>query len=155
MGVMLRTVKMDICFTNLRNSEMTNQNKPREIRKRTILIVDDDKSVVLGLGRQLKKHINVLPARSAEEALHVLQTQSNIDVVATDLQMPGKDGLQLLTFLKENHPKVKRILFTGHVNDEKVREARDDIGLTALMFKPLDPRDLLDHARGTYELTVE
>lgn len=131
---------------------MSSKAVTREIRKRTILIVDDEKSVLLGLGRQLKKHINVLPARSVQEAISVLKTHAYIDVVATDLQMPGADGLELLRHLKAFHPKTKRILFTGHVTSKKVREATEDLGLTALMFKPLDPRDLLEHARGTYEL---
>jgi response regulator RpfG family c-di-GMP phosphodiesterase len=116
----------------------------------TILIVDDDESVVLSLGRQLMRHINLLIATSVQDAKALLSSQQDIDVIATDLRMPGKDGLDLLRYARRNYPKIRRILFTGFVDPLKIQEAVRDVGVTAMMFKPLDPKELLAYTNGTH-----
>lgn len=116
--------------------------------KKSILVVDDDESLVIGLTRRLIRHVGVIPACSAAEAIKLLHTASNIGAVATDLKMPGKDGIELLNYAQEKFPKKPRILFTGHNDFVDVMKSINSIELTALLFKPLDPSLILEYARG-------
>lgn len=129
---------------------MTSRAVTRQIRKRTLLVVDDDMSVVLGIGRNLIRKINIIPVCSASDAIQQLESRDDIDAIATDLRVPGMDGIQLLKYVKETFPKLKRILFTGHIDAAKVTEAISQVGVTAMMFKPLDTDELLEYARGTH-----
>ncbi len=121
-----------------------------QIRKRNMVIVDDDKSLVLGIARRLMREINVIPAISADSALKLMSKEAKIDLVASDLEMPGMDGVEFLEEVKRRHPEAKRVLFTGQIGVNKIRKAISELDFTAVMFKPLDPYELLQHARGTY-----
>ena len=54
-----------------------------------------------------------MSASSADEALGIMAQQS-IDVLVSDIEMPGKDGLQLNAIVREKYPEVLRILLTSH-----------------------------------------
>jgi HD-like signal output (HDOD) protein/CheY-like chemotaxis protein len=81
-----------------------------------ILFVDDEPNVRHGLQRMLR------PMRDqwqmdfvggAMEALDFLERQT-VDVVVTDMRMPGMDGVALLERLVERHPRIVRIVLSGH-----------------------------------------
>src|ERR1041384_5162620 len=61
--------------------------------KSRILIVDDDRPQREGLQRALAERFDVLLADDAEKALQVLEAQP-VDVLLTDLKMPGEDGMR-------------------------------------------------------------
>ncbi|MEQ9110574.1 MAG: response regulator [Rhodospirillaceae bacterium] len=117
--------------------------------RKSILVVDDDESFVIGLTRRLIRHIGVIPACSVEEALKLLQTNSNIGAVATDLKMPGRDGIELLKYVQERFPKKPRILFSGHIDFVDMMRSIDSVELTALLLKPFDPSLILQYVLGT------
>ena len=82
-----------------------------------ILIVDDQISVINGLmtGVNFKKlgYNHVASASSADDALRLME-QEPIDVLMSDIEMPGKDGLELNAIVREKYPDVLRILLTSH-----------------------------------------
>lgn len=82
-----------------------------------ILIVDDQISVINGLMSSINfrklGYQRALSASSADEALGIMAQQS-IDVLVSDIEMPGKDGLQLNAIVREKYPEVLRILLTSH-----------------------------------------
>lgn len=116
----------------------------------TVLIVDDDTSVVSSLGRQLMRHVNTLFATSVQDAKSLLMSGQNIDVIATALRMHGGDGLNLLRHARRHHPKVRRVLFTEFVDPLKIHEVARDVAVTTMMFKPLDPEELLAYTTVTH-----
>ncbi len=78
----------------------------------TVLIVDDEVNVLSSLERTLRnEEYAVLTASSATEALDILQAKS-VDLIISDLGMPGMNGLELLKIVKEKHPAVARIVLT-------------------------------------------
>ncbi|MCC6141257.1 MAG: HDOD domain-containing protein [Nitrospira sp.] len=82
---------------------------------RTVVFVDDMPEVLRMLQRTLdpiKGEWDMRFVGSASEALAVLE-QGAVDVLATDLLMPGMDGLQLLKEAKVRYPMVVRIAFSG------------------------------------------
>jgi len=91
-----------------------------EIAKKQILFVDDEPMVLKGLQRTLRKmrtEWDMAFASGAKEALDILDQQS-MDVIVSDLKMPEMDGMQLLTEVKARHPRVVRIILSGHLEHE-------------------------------------
>ena len=111
--------------------------------KRTacILIVDDDeldrmlsRAVLGGAGHEL------LFAPDGEVALRIFQTEK-VDLVITDLTMPKLNGLRLIQHLIEHDPRASIIAVSG-VSPEQLDMA-EQLGATRVMFKPLQPEELL------------
>lgn len=91
-----------------------------------VLIVDDESYVVNWLYEMLKAeaglNLDVYKAYTGEEALEWLN-KTYIDVVLTDIYMPGIDGLALLKEIKNHWPYCKVILLTAHDDFEYIYEA--------------------------------
>jgi putative nucleotidyltransferase with HDIG domain len=91
-----------------------------QLSKKQILFVDDEPMVLKGLQRTLRKmriEWEMTFTSSAREALGILD-QRPIDVIVSDLKMPEMDGMQLLTEVKARHPRVVRIILSGHLEHE-------------------------------------
>ncbi|MCH8125723.1 HDOD domain-containing protein [candidate division KSB1 bacterium] len=90
--------------------------------EKQILFVDDEIDLLQGLRRMLRGMRNVWSmsfASSGEEALN-LMADIDIDVIVSDLQMPGMDGIELLSKIREKHPNCIRIVLSGQSNIETV-----------------------------------
>jgi len=110
-----------------------------------IIIVDDQpevrrvlSSAVETLGPEFK--VSVVP--SGEEALLEIRSQT-IDLMVSDIILPGISGLELLHKTKARHPEMKTILVTGGI-DRQLRRDVADAGADAFFLKPLDTADFLD-----------
>ena len=83
-----------------------------------LLFVDDDPMILKGLQRSLRKmraEWEVHYADSGAAAL-ALMASYPVDVVISDMRMPGMDGAQLLTLVKERFPQVVRIILSGQLD---------------------------------------
>jgi DNA-binding NtrC family response regulator len=79
-----------------------------------ILVVDDEKAVRSALRVNLgKEGFQVSSAQNAEEALAALQ-DSPVDMVISDVAMPGMGGIALLEQIKDNWPEVRVVVMTGY-----------------------------------------
>lgn len=108
----------------------------------TLLLVDDETGFLDVMGRRLRRRgITAVLAASGEEALRAMQTHA-FDAVVTDLKMPGMDGLQLMTQLRQKAPAVPVILLTGHAGDEEAQEALR-LGAADYLHKPCEFEQLL------------
>ena len=112
--------------------------------KPTLLIVDDDKNTRDGLQRALQRNYTPLVAESAEAALKILAQESNVDVMLSDLRMPGENGLSLLKQVQAHYPTVTCILLTAYGTVADAVEAMKQ-GAYDFLMKPinLDHLDLL------------
>ena len=77
-----------------------------------ILLVDDEPNVLQAMQRQLRKRFRVVIAEGGEEALTALKSKGPFAVIVSDMRMPGMDGVQLLTRVKDNFPDTVRIMLT-------------------------------------------
>ena len=77
----------------------------------SILVVDDDPLLLRALARMLREHELHL-ACDAESALVALRSVP-IDVVLSDHQMPGSDGITLLETVRQESPMTRRVLMSG------------------------------------------
>ncbi len=85
-------------------------------RKKRILFVDDDPRILQGLRGMLRVYRRQWDMAFATDALMALSLIDNhqIDVVVTDMRMPGIDGAGLLERLRTRHPEIVRIVLSGH-----------------------------------------
>jgi two-component system, NtrC family, nitrogen regulation response regulator NtrX len=105
-----------------------------------VLVVDDEPSVLLETSASLKRHYEVLTASRAEDAERMLGEQK-IDLLLTDLRLPGKDGISLLEAVKGSHPDVPVVLMSGHGTiEEAVKAIR--LGAADFVEKPFGPERL-------------
>ena len=114
-----------------------------ESAKMRILIVDDDKNTRDGLHRALRRRYDVELAESGARALEVLAA-TDIDILLSDVRMPGMDGITLLQRAQARHPGLISVLLTAYGNVEIAVEAMK-AGAYDFLMKPvnLDHLDLL------------
>ena len=111
--------------------------------KPSILIVEDEKNTREGLKTGLGSRYDVQLAEDANVALQKL-SKDNIDLVLTDLRMPGMDGLELLNKIHEHSPDLPVILLTAYCSIETAVDAMKQ-GAYDYVSKPvnLDELELL------------
>ena len=107
-----------------------------------ILVVDDEPDlealVVQKFRHQIREGALVfLFAHDGVEALKLLQATPDIDMVITDINMPGMSGLELLPKAKAARPDVPIIMITAYGDAETKRKALEG-GAEALLTKPID-----------------
>ncbi|MFZ0429868.1 MAG: HD domain-containing phosphohydrolase [Acidobacteriota bacterium] len=113
--------------------------EPADVR---ILIVDDDPLVCSGLQRILKaERFQCSVADSAESAQEVLSRDA-IDIVLSDIQMPGASGLDLLGWIREQRRDVGVLMITG-LNDRETAIQALQMGAFGYLTKPLNREELL------------
>ncbi len=112
-------------------------------RAANILIVEDDAAMRQSCAKvfQLRGH-NVTEASSAEEGLEQIRERRDIDVVLTDLKMPGMDGVALLREIKLLDPRIEVVLMTGYGSIKNAIEAMKH-GAADYITKPFDTNELL------------
>ena len=104
--------------------------------KPTILIVDDERSARDGMALLFKDDYNVLSAESGSTALKLLDVNS-VDVMLSDVRMPGIDGLELLEKAQKKQPSLSSIILTAYGDVDLAVKAMKR-GAIDFMTKPLN-----------------
>lgn len=118
-----------------------------------ILLVDDEPYVTESLARTIPwSEIGVKQvhqATSGAEALEILE-QQDIDIMVTDISMPGMTGLQLIETVSERWPDIRSILLTGYSDFQYARKA---IQLQAFdyILKPVSDEEFITSVTGAIE----
>ena len=103
-----------------------------------VLLVDDEASFVETFSERLvMRKIEVSTAFSGKEALQVLESNHNIEVVVLDVKMPEMDGIETLTEIKKIFPLVEVIMLSGHADVESAIEGMKH-GAFDYLMKPCD-----------------
>lgn len=99
-----------------------------------ILAVEDDETILwLILEQLIKAGHRVSYARNGKDALEKALSQP-FDLVITDYEMPGMDGMELIRRIRERHPRLPIILMTG---SRPALEGGEGVGVR-ILFKPFD-----------------
>lgn len=114
------------------------------IDKETILVVEDDTKLREYVACELRySGFNVLEAASAEEALPLVVTNKNIDLLFSDLTLPnGMSGLELSQRLNETHPHISILLTSGYAN--MFLSGMDTKKVPPIVHKPFTMNQLRD-----------
>jgi DNA-binding NtrC family response regulator len=102
-------------------SNSSAQNQPSTSHKGTLLIVDDDSSIL----KALKRVFHGQPYRLvlADDAVKAIDFMRNniVQVVISDMQMPGMSGSEFLTIIATEFANTYRIVLSGHADNESAR----------------------------------
>jgi len=129
-----------------------NQPKAMKISdsQQSILVVDDDRHVLEVLEARLSSGgFQVLKATGATEALKIIKTQ-HVDLLISDMKMPGMGGMGLLTEVRSLRPGLPLIFLTAYGTiPDAVRAVK--AGAVDYLAKPFDGRELLQKIRKILE----
>src|SRR6266478_3844967 len=111
-----------------------------------ILVVDDEPDLELLISQRFRRDIRdgtfiFRFARDGQEALDTLQAEPDIELVLSDINMPGMDGLVLLSRLRENAAAVKAVIVSAYGDMANIRTAMNR-GAFDFLTKPIDFTDL-------------
>jgi two-component system cell cycle sensor histidine kinase/response regulator CckA len=111
-----------------------------------ILVVEDDTTVRELTGRILENGgYTILTAGSAEKALEILANGGPVDLMITDMVMPGMNGMELSQEALQTRPDLPILFISGYTDDPGIRLGVPD-GLPFLS-KPFHPNELLSKVR--------
>lgn len=120
-----------------------------------ILFVDDDPNVLAAFQRNLRKQFTFDTALGGAEALAMLKECGPYAVIVADMQMPGMNGIELLTQAREQAPDTVRVMLTGNADQQTAVEAVNQGAVFRFLTKPC-PTDQLQSTLETslkqYEL---
>ena len=110
--------------------------------KKTILVVDDDKSILRTFTRILQKSgYKIDVAETGKEAIEKAEN-NHFDLALVDIRLPDMDGTDLLAKLKKPLQHTVKIMITGFPSLETGVKALDE-GADAYLVKPVKPQELL------------
>jgi DNA-binding response OmpR family regulator len=122
--------------------------------KLTVLVIDDDPVILELLRVNFEiEGFDVLTAHDGDEGLELAQSQ-NPDVVISDIMMPRRDGLQLLSDLKGD-PRTEGlpvILLSAKAQKSEVQHGLD-LGADDYITKPFDPIKLIERLNAVVDKT--
>ena len=106
-----------------------------------VLIVDDEENTRIGLSKLLSQ--NGYQTQAAADGLEALEClgQENIDLVITDISMPGMNGLDFLYELRKLYPEVKVVMMTAYGGVDSYLNSMN-LGAFDYLNKPVKLRDL-------------
>jgi len=119
-----------------------------EPQKPHVLFVDDEKGILATLRRLFhEEDWELYFATSAEEGLRILKKES-MDLVVSDVRMPGMNGIVFLNEVKKNYPRIVRIFLSGYADHKAVTKAFADGCAQQLLPKPWDDNELRQVIKG-------
>ena len=113
-----------------------------------ILIVDDEIALceILSIFFEMEG-FKVFKANNGKEAIKVLEAQSSICFVISDVRMPDGDGVFLLNYIKKKYSaKTQVILLSGFTDYSEENLLK--LGATAFFSKPIDARSLVEFVKS-------
>ncbi|WP_282776396.1 sigma-54-dependent transcriptional regulator [Phaeodactylibacter xiamenensis] len=111
------------------------------MKKRSILLVDDSQDMLEVLRRQLNAlQYNTFQSTSVTDAIDLLQ-HARIDLLITDMRMPGLDGMHLVKYAKSNFPDLPVLVITGFPSVSGAVEAVKS-GALDYLSKPFTAKEL-------------
>lgn len=115
----------------------------------TILVVEDEVLLRLDLAHQLRSAgFDVIEADSGDEALAILKVKSDVDLILTDIRMPGEiDGAELARSVRAQTQKVKIVILSAYADTQQ------QLPVDAAFTKPVRIEALLTKVRQLLPLS--
>ncbi len=108
-----------------------------------VMFVDDEAQILKAIKRIfIDSGFKLYCAQSAEAALGILRSDS-VDMIVTDIRMPGMDGLELLQIVRQEYPETVRVVLSGYTDDNEVMQTLQSNLAKAYLFKPWNNDELI------------
>jgi response regulator RpfG family c-di-GMP phosphodiesterase len=105
-------------------------------RKPRVLCVDDERMVLEGLALHLKRRFEVEMAENGLQGLEAIVRGGDFAVVISDMRMPGMNGAEFLSRVREIAPDTVRVLLTGHADMDSALAAINQGQIFRFLTKP-------------------
>jgi DNA-binding NtrC family response regulator len=123
--------------------------------KNTILCLDDERTILNSLKGQLKRNFGsefrYEFAESPEEAFELIEEltedETNILLILSDWLMPNMKGDEFLQKVHLSHPKIVKVMLTGHSPEDAIKNAVENANLYKCISKPWAEDDLINTIR--------
>ena len=115
---------------------------PSPTGKDSILVIDDEKTLLEIYALALTEHFDVVTASSTREAEFILHKRS-FKVVVADHLMPGGNGMGFLVRAREEYPHMQRVLVTGYMKPEMLMRSVNEAALFRYLLKPVALPELI------------
>lgn len=117
-----------------------------------IIVVEDNELVRAGVVELLNDQDDMEIVGDTEDGVQTLEllARLEVDIVLTDLNMDGMDGIQLTSRISATYPNVKVIILTMHLRSEYVNRAFE-AGAMGFVLKSGNIKDLYSTIRNVYE----
>jgi CheY-like chemotaxis protein len=114
------------------------------LRKKKVLVADDESSVLYSVRRILGNEHSIIEASNGEQAVRLAQTHKP-DIIFMDTMMPEKDGLTALSEIRANEDTktIPVVMLTG-AGYELNKKLAESLGANGYIPKPFTAQDILD-----------
>ena len=111
-----------------------------------ILLIDDDPNLLSGLQRHLRKQFNLTTAESGPAALELVKQANGENqpfaVALSDMRMPGMDGVETLSRIRQASPDTVRMMLTGNADQQTAIDAINLGNIFRFFTKPCPAENL-------------
>jgi two-component system, response regulator, stage 0 sporulation protein F len=107
-----------------------------------VLNVDDEPINRMLFTSLFKNKYNVLTAESGVSGLEVLRNNSDIDVVISDMKMPGMNGIEFISKAKELYPGIIYFILTGFDITPEIQKSLETGLISKCFRKPLNMKEI-------------
>jgi CheY-like chemotaxis protein len=131
--------------TNIKMTSVSNEYilKPIDWSSRKCLLVDDNKDVLIYLNRILTDTgVTIITARSGIEAIDIIKSTPDIDVVLLDMQMPEMNGIEATKEIRKIRRDIPIIAQTAFIFEDD-KDIILEAGCDACLIKPIRREHLL------------
>lgn len=125
---------------------MADEMRLPTFRPWVILVVDDEPDVLQAMQTLVEaviEGVRVLTAPSGRVGLEVLERE-RVDLVVSDLRMPGMDGIEFLYQARRLHGHIPRVMLTAFGTEEIARRAIAETFCSAVLSKGVEPHRLVE-----------
>ncbi len=120
-----------------------SERKARRRKEFSILYVDDESPNLRGFKTTFRRFFNVYTALSPSEAMEVVKSE-DINIVVSDHRMPVLLGTDLLREVYDYDPDIRRMILSGFIKRDELKEAVESFGIHGFVTKPWDFEDLME-----------
>lgn len=125
------------------NRESGEGKKKKEY---SILYVDDEAPNLRGFKSTFRKFYNIFTATNGTEALEILKN-NDINIVVSDHRMPEMNGTELLLKVHNFNPEIRRMILSGFIKIDELKDAVNQYGIHHFVTKPWD----FDNLQNVFE----
>ena len=131
--------------------DAVNTQEVKAPKKGSLMIVDDEISVLKTLDKLLSSHYDIITAESGEKALELISSGLKPDVIMSDQVMPGITGAELLDKTLAYSPDSVRVILTGNSSPKDIISAINQAHAYMFLTKPWDNVQLIQAIRLCFD----
>ena len=124
-----------------RRASRAESGEVKKKKEHSILYVDDEAPNLRGFKSTFRKFYNIFTALNGAEALEILKN-NNINIVVSDHRMPEMNGTELLLKVHDFNPEIRRMILSGFIKIDELKDAVNQYGIHHFVTKPWDFDDL-------------